>query len=279
MTGTRERVRALFLALIMITSVMTVGVAFSGSAAAQQQADKPDDAVANNGTAIYDWYDLNQTRDDLDADYTLKNDLNRSTPGYNETVKNVSTGNLANGGSGFVPIGLGKVPQGTYYSGTFDGNNHTISDLKISADSRFAGLFPIVIGTVEDLTVADADVDSSTTFAGAVAGNFAGTIQNVTVTNTDVTAEGYTGGLVGALNGGSIQGASVSGSGTVESDPDKSGDQYKAGGIAGAAVNSGGTIANSETSITVKGARHVGGVVGFLQAKYIALLNARRLQY
>jgi len=269
MTETRERARGLFLALIMVTSVMTAGVAFSGSAAAQQQADKPGDAVANGGTAIYDWYDLNQTRDDLDADYTLENDLDETTPGYNETVKNVSTGNLANGGSGFVPIGLGKVSNRIYYSGTFDGDGHTISDLYINADSRFAGLFPIVTGKVEDLTVADADVDSSTTFAGTVVGNFGGTIQNVNVTNSDVTAEGYTGGLVGALNGGSIQGVSVSGSGTVESDPDNSANEHKTGGIAGAAVNSGGTIANSETNITVKGARHVGGVVGFLQANNI----------
>jgi hypothetical protein len=50
---------------------------------------------------------------------------------------------------------------------------------------------------------------------------------------------------------------------SVESDPNNTSPQDKAGGVAGASV--GGTIANSETSGTVKGQRHVGGVVGFLQ--------------
>lgn len=200
-------------------------------------------------TAISDWNDLADIENDLSGNYVLINDLDSTTPGWEDVGADDGT---------FSPIST--------FTGTLDGRGNAIRDLNIDGSSRFLGLFSVLTGNVKDITIDNANVTSSTTFLGVLAGNFAGTIQDVTVTNSDVTGEGYAGGLVGALNGGSIQGASVSGSGTVESDPDNSADQYKAGGIAGAAVNTGGTIANSETSVIIKGARHVGGIVGYLQA-------------
>ena len=196
---------------------------------------------------IQDWGDLDDVRNRLDEDIRLLNDLNLNTAEY-ETVG-------ADDGT-FSPIG-------GVFTGTFDGDGNTISNLNIDASNRFAGLFSAVAGTVESLTLDKADVTSTETFLGVLAGNFGGTVQNVTVTDSSVTTPGYAGGLVGVLNNGTIQGASVSMNVSVESDPNNTSPQEKAGGVAGASV--GGTIANSETSGTVKGQRHVGGVVGFLQ--------------
>ncbi|MFW6048164.1 MAG: hypothetical protein ACOC87_02570, partial [Candidatus Natronoplasma sp.] len=39
-------------------------------------------SVAEDAIEIYDWHDLNETRNNLSADYVLMNDLNESTEGY-----------------------------------------------------------------------------------------------------------------------------------------------------------------------------------------------------
>jgi len=208
---------------------------------------------------IQDWNDLAAISDDLSASYNLVNDLDADTDGYTSVVEE----------SGFDPLGT--------FSGTLDGNGYTISNLSISADSRFAGLFSIVTGTIKNITIDSATVSGSKSFVGVLAGNFAGTARDVSVINSDVTGEGYAGGLVGALNGGVIKRASVSGSGKIKVDPDNTSDDYKAGGIAGAAVNSGGEIRDSETNITVKGARHIGGIVGFLQAENISGVGTTKI--
>jgi len=223
----------------------------------QSDQDRINDALADltadptgpatgSPTAISDWNDLVDIGNDLSGNYVLINDLDPGTAGYSDVGANDGT---------FSPIGT--------FRGTFDGQGHTISDLDIDASSRFAGLFSAVAGKVENLTLNNADVTSSETFLGVLAGNFGGTVQNVTVSNSSVTAPGYAGGLVGVLNKGTIQDTSVSGSKTVEADPSNNSDQDRAGGLAGASV--GGTIENSETTCTVKGQRHVGGIVGALQ--------------
>ncbi len=79
--------------------------------------------------------------------------------------------------AGFVPFGIGSAP----FSGTFDGDGHTISNIKLSTEtdsaSAFAGLFAILVdGTVKNLGVINTKVDvrSKKEFgimAGRVKGN------------------------------------------------------------------------------------------------------------
>ena len=65
---------------------------------------------------ISDWNDLDNVRNDLTGEYVLVNDLDSGTNGY------------AGIGDSFDPIG--ELSNG--FSGDFDGNGNTISDLKIS---------------------------------------------------------------------------------------------------------------------------------------------------
>src|SRR6056297_371131 len=127
----------------------------------------PGGPVKRSPIAISDWNDLADIENDLSADYVLINDLDSSTDGYSD----------------FSPIS-------GVFRGSFDGQGNTIHDLDINGSSRFIGLFRIVAGTIENLNFDNADVDSSTTFLGVLAGNFAGTAQNVAVTNSNVTGEG-----------------------------------------------------------------------------------------
>jgi hypothetical protein len=85
---------------------------------------------------IATWTHLNNTRQNLDANFTLVAELNASTAGY-DTVASAS----ANGDKGFEPIGEGNSP----FTGTVDGNGYTISNLHIdrSGSSR-VGLFSTV---------------------------------------------------------------------------------------------------------------------------------------
>lgn len=101
------------------------------------------------------------------------------------------------------------VPLGTF-SGTFDGNGHTISGLSVSqSDSGHYGLFATLSGVVTDLTLSGAAISANGgewIAAGILAGELSGAyIQNCTVSGT-VSAQGaptlYAGGLAGTTNNG-----------------------------------------------------------------------------
>lgn len=124
------------------------------------------------------------------------------------------------------------------YSGTFDGNGHTISNLNISSSSQYVGLF----GYVDGGTIKNVKVENST----------------VTRTGTSTSKEYYTGIIVGYLNSGTVTGvatenASVAGSDVLAQN-------WSSGGIAG---YNGGTISMSSVEGgTIKGKTEVGGIAG-----------------
>jgi len=103
-------------------------------------------------------------------------------------------------------IGGGGLAQ---YTGTFDGNGHTISNYKIIAiSSGGEGLFGDVRsgGIVQNLNVADVTITSSVSsrFLGAVVGNCqnAGELKNISATNVTIDSPGGNtcGGVVGVVN-------------------------------------------------------------------------------
>ena len=63
---------------------------------------------ASQNIEIRTWYDLDAVRDNLDGNHTLMNDLDSTTPGYEELASQT-----ANEGEGWQPI------EGFYV--TFDG--------------------------------------------------------------------------------------------------------------------------------------------------------------
>lgn len=97
----------------------------------------------------------------------------------------------------FTPVGADAYH---YFAGTFDGQNHTISNLSVSSTTGLAALFGLVDekGTVKNLKLANPKVESSGQTAGTVAGWCFGTLDNCHVTGANVVNYArIAGGLVG----------------------------------------------------------------------------------
>ncbi|MDX1901589.1 MAG: filamentous hemagglutinin N-terminal domain-containing protein [Gammaproteobacteria bacterium] len=131
--------------------------------------------------------------------------------------------------AGFIPIGNQSWAITHYFTGTFDGQNHTISNLTINTTSGDD------IGLFGDITT------------GAI-------VENVILSNISLDAifGGNVGGLVGKNNGGTITNVGVSGA--INSG-------YVAGGIVG---DNHGTLSNSWNSASVTGSQDgwSGGIAG-----------------
>ncbi len=98
---------------------------------------------------------------------------------------------------GFTPIGTYNTP----FSGVFDGNGHTISNLTIKSGNS-AGLFGYISGSgvVQNLTLSNASVSGSFDYAGSIAGYCSGTIRLCNVNDfqlSNIKNDSSNGGLVG----------------------------------------------------------------------------------
>ena len=102
----------------------------------------------------------------------------------------------------WTPIGIGEDTrkEDLPYSGTFDGNGHTISGLNVNYGDKNGGLFCYVMNaTIKNLTVAGSVTHSSgdgVAYGGIVGGADSSTIENCTNRCT-VTGNWYAGGIVG----------------------------------------------------------------------------------
>ena len=169
----------------------------------------------------------------------------------------------------WIPIGTEQNP----YTGTFNGNDKTISGLNVSSNAQYVGLFGYIQdGTVQNLTLDTPTVKSTYTsittgedfggtisigYVGAVTGFNGGTIENCHITGGTISASAKAsnvGGVVG-YNAGSVTGCSSTGNVTA----DKSGDTF-AGGVVG--FNFFGSITACYSTGDVNGHR-AGGVVGY----------------
>ena len=108
----------------------------------------------------------------------------------------------------WTPIGNNYF-EDKVYSGTFDGQRHTISGLYVSGNGWNVGFVGRVSGTavVKNLGIVDSYFNSSNNFLGSIVGGVAEkssvTIANVYSTST-VKGENYIGGLVGGDGSGSV---------------------------------------------------------------------------
>jgi len=194
---------------------------------------------------IRTWYDLDAIRNNLSGHHILMNDLDSSTPGYDELVSPT-----ANGGKGWQPIG-GYFSY--VFEGTFDGQGYEIRDLFINRlDELGVGLFGIVDegGVIENVGVVNATVTGYVLIGGLVGGN-AGTVSN-SYSRGSVTGEECVGSLVGANEWvGTVSNSYSTGSVTGE---------WRVGGLVG---DNRGTVSNSYSTSSVTGNSGVGGLVGF----------------
>mgnify|MGYP000081790542 CR=1 FL=1 len=175
----------------------------------------------------------------LNKNYKLANNIDASgTALWNGGV----------GGAGFDPIG----DNTTRFTGTFDGNNKTVSNLTINRPGQdYVGLMGDLGtgGTVTNVGLVNVSVDGLF-YVGGIAGNSGGTISNSYATGR-VEGQGEAGGLVGVNSGaGQISNSYVTSSVT--------GYSY-VGGLVG---TNGGTISESYATGSVTGNYRVGGLVG-----------------
>jgi len=142
---------------------------------------------------------------------------------------------------------------GISFTGTFDGNGHTIFNLSIHG-SRYIGLFgQLAGGSVANLTMENVDISASWIRAGSICGeSLSSSIKNCHSSGT-VSADHNAGGICGYNSDGGIiiscySSCTVTGS-------------WEVGGLCG--LNSfTGTIISSYSNGTVSGNRHVGGLCG-----------------
>ncbi len=184
--------------------------------------------------------------------------------------KTVKLGNdIDMAGTAYTPAGNSIEHYPSYtFAGTFDGQEHTISNLVTSSFGQSgyaaAGLF----------------------------GTITGVVKNVNIDKATITSSHYAGGIVGyssANVGMSIENCHVTSS-TITSIPELIGDEYdngdKAGGIIGYSVAGDLIDGCSVTDTTVKGYRDIGGIAGYSRATIsncsvdrITLVNDRTHDY
>jgi hypothetical protein len=192
---------------------------------------------------IRTWYDLDDVRDNLAGHHTLMNDLNSTTPGYEELASPT-----ANGGKGWQPIGIWFHGL----SGSFDGQGYEIRDLFVNRpDEECIGLFGEVSrgGNIENVGVVNATVTGGDGVGGLVVGNDGTVSSSCFIGN--VTGNRGVGGLVGASTGYVRNSYSV---GNVI------GATSNVGGLMG--TNYDGFVYNSYSTCNVTGTNLTGGLVG-----------------
>ncbi|WP_421949125.1 GLUG motif-containing protein [Phaeodactylibacter xiamenensis] len=161
----------------------------------------------------------------------------------------------------FAPIGNGGVS----FTGVYDGNSHTISNLTINQGSfNDQGLFGSIRDLydrgilVKDLTIDGFDITGQNNVAAVVGFAWGGSeIDNITVTNSTVSGIFDTGVLVGECNGCSISNSTVDVNSSIAAQEE--GGAGIAGGLSNTVVISDCTFAGSVTS----GSR-IGGMAGRL---------------
>lgn len=169
-------------------------------------------------------------------------------------------------GTEWEPVG----DRNNVYTGTFDGNGHTISNLTITKENLSfgddCGMFGRVgtNATIKDLTLESVrlNVGADGIPIGALAGSNQGTISNckvsgnISVTNNEMQ---YVGGIVGWMESGVIQychsSASIQG-----------GNSDYVGGVLGGEYITATVIKGCSFSGSVTGNRFVGGIVGYCRS-------------
>lgn len=156
------------------------------------------------------------------------------------------------------------------FTGTFDGQNHTITNLKITSGNDKVGLFGNqwqCAATIKNFTVDGVQIVGGENVGAIVGVTAQTTVTNVTVRNAVITSAHWAGGIVGYAYG-TIDGCTVDGL-TITCVPNGTPDNYdngdKLGGIVGYLCA--GKVQNcSATDVRLTGYRDIGGIAGALVA-------------
>ena len=143
------------------------------------------------------------------------------------------------------------------FSGVFDGQNHTISNLTCtSATNGYAGLFGNFDGTVQNLILRDAQITSESNAAAVVCENYKGQVLNCAMIGGSVKGKSVAGGVV-CYNRGTVENCYATGDVTSLS----GGRVCYAGGVVGYNYREG-TVQSCYAAGRVESEEHAGGAVG-----------------
>ncbi len=182
----------------------------------------------------------------------------------------------------FEPLGNETYP----FKSTFDGDNHTISNLNIESDEQYVGMFGYVnSGTIKNLTLENVEINTTNSLnVGSLAGYVTGinTIDNVSISGTSNIEYQYTntgtslkciGGLVGYIYNGSTSNLTtvINSNSTANISATNSVGNIEVGGLIGGIINKV-TIENSyaigKVLVTsTSGKVDAGGLVGYCNNK------------
>ena len=158
------------------------------------------------------------------------------------------------------PIGTLKpnTSQVSYpFSGVFDGQNHTISNLTCTSNTNgYAGLFGNFDGTVQNLILRDAQITVEGQAAAVVCENYKGQVLNCAMIGGSVKGKSVAGGVV-CYNRGTVENCYATGDVASLS----GGRICYAGGVVGYNYREG-TVQSCYAAGRVESEEHAGGAVG-----------------
>ena len=204
---------------------------------------------------------VNSDNDYLNTYFVLGDDI-----AYDKTKEN-----------NYTTIGDNQHP----FSGTFDGQGHKVSGIRISDTNDVAGdykaIFGMVDGTVKNLVVSDCSIEARQEIGGIVALLQFGTIENCHV-GKDVILSGnaYVGGIAADISGGSIKGCTSAA--TITGTKDSGCNAEWLGGIVSYASEYGDdtpTLSDNLFTGTISGDLndYIGAIVGWYNSDAATITN------
>ena len=195
--------------------------------------------------------------------------VNNGTDDSGKIIKLTADIDLA--GKEWAPIGTAEHP----FSGTFDGNNKTISNLKITT-GNYAGLFGYVsTATIKDVKLAKADVSGGermATLIGKITGNATVTNCSNDAASSVTGSDSNTGGLIGEIVNGTVELSNLVNNAAVKNTKKSN---SRAGGVV-AQVTTGAnvTLTNCTNNGAVKTNNgYAGGIVSAYQSGTMNIAN------
>lgn len=187
------------------------------------------EGTAEDPFELRTWQDIENIRWNPDGHYKLMDDLELD-------------------GSARAQIGSGTTP----FTGVFDGQGHSISGYQ-PVDNGGAGLFAVNHGTIRNLAVEDADVDTSAGTVGLLVDFNSGAIEN----------SWTSGAIAGASRVGGVVGDSTGSITDTYSTADVRSRSTEAGGVVGVAIEGSTTQRVYSTGNVTSDTRNVGGIIGY----------------
>ena len=161
--------------------------------------------------------DLDKLRYDMTGDYVLANDINME-------------------GINFVPFGIVNNENAGKFTGTFDGQGHTIKGLKYDvSDKGEVGLFSQTENaTIKNLIIEDAYFNGNANVGGIVGRMYRTDITDCAVLNSNIKGRDHVGAIAGEIAQTQVDGNYVGGTITnCFSDANIKTREFQAGGILG----------------------------------------------